>query len=33
LIGSALSAVGSDPKDPSWRLGKLTGYLGRPAFR
>lgn len=33
LIGSALSMVGADPKDPSWRLGHLTGYLGRPAFR
>ena len=33
LIGSALSMVGSDPKDPSWRLGRLSGYLSRPAFR
>ncbi len=33
LIGSALSMVGSDPKDPSWRMGRLTGYLGRPNFR
>ena len=33
LIGSALSMVGADPKDPSWRMGKLTGYLGRPNFR
>jgi type II secretion system protein N len=33
LIGSALSMLGSDPKDPSWRLGRLTGYLGRPQFR
>jgi type II secretion system protein N len=32
LIGSALSVVGSDPKDPQWRMGRLTGYLGRPAF-
>lgn len=33
LIGSALSMVGADPKDPSWRMGRLTGYLGRPNFR
>jgi type II secretion system protein N len=33
LIGSALSAVGPDPKDPNWRMGKLTGFLGRPNFR
>jgi len=32
LIGSALSMVGSDPKDPTWRKGNLTGYLGRPKF-
>lgn len=33
LLGSALSMIGSDPKDPSWRMGRLTGYLGRPQFR
>ena len=33
LIGSALSMVGADPKDPTWRMGKLTGMLGRPNFR
>ncbi len=33
LIGSALSAVGSDPKDPNWRLGRLTGFMGKPNFR
>jgi type II secretion system protein N len=33
LLGSALSMVGADPKDPAWRLGRLTGYLGRPQFR
>ncbi len=32
LIGSALSAVGSDPKDPNWRMGRLTGFLGKPNF-
>lgn len=33
LLGSAISMIGPDPKDPSWRLGRLTGYLGRPQFR
>ena len=33
LLGSALSMIGSDPKDPSWRMGRLTGYLSRPQFR
>lgn len=33
LLGSALSMIGSDPKDPTWRLGHVTGYLGRPQFR
>ncbi len=33
LIGSALSAVGGDPKDPNWRMGRLTGFLGKPNFR
>jgi len=33
LLGSALSMIGADPKDPTWRLGRLTGYLGRPQFR
>ncbi|GMU60675.1 MAG: hypothetical protein AMXMBFR34_24380 [Myxococcaceae bacterium] len=33
MLGSALSFVGPDPKDPQWRLGRLTGYLGRPQFR
>lgn len=33
MIGSALSMVGPDPKDPSWRLGRLTGFLGKPNFR
>jgi type II secretion system protein N len=28
-----MSMLQSDPKDPSWRMGRLTGYLGRPAFR
>lgn len=33
LIGGALSMIGPDPKDPAFRLGRLTGYLGRPNFR
>jgi type II secretion system protein N len=33
LIGSALSMVGPDPKDPNFRMGHLTGYLGKPNFR
>lgn len=33
LLGSALSMIGADPKDPTWRLGRLSGYLGRPQFR
>lgn len=33
LIGSALSMIGPDPKDPNFRMGRLTGYLGKPNFR
>ncbi len=33
VYGAGLAALGSDPKDPAWRVGRLTGYLGRPAFR
>ena len=33
LLGSALSMIGADPEDPTWRLGRLTGYVGRPQFR
>ncbi len=33
LIGSALSMMGPDPKDPQWRMGRLTGFMGRPNFR
>jgi type II secretion system protein N len=33
LLGSALSMIPADPKDPTWRLGHLTGYLGKPQFR
>jgi type II secretion system protein N len=33
LIGSALSMIPPDPKDPTWRVGHLTGLVGRPQFR
>ncbi|MFZ5471065.1 MAG: type II secretion system protein GspN [Myxococcota bacterium] len=33
IYGTGLAMIPSDPKDPNWRLGKLTGYLGRPNFR
>lgn len=33
LLGSAVSMIPADPKDPTWRLGRLTGYVGRPQFR
>lgn len=32
-IALGISAIGPDPRDPTWRLGRLTGYLGRPQFR
>lgn len=33
LLGSALSMLGPDPKDSAWRMGRLTGFLGKPQFR
>jgi type II secretion system protein N len=33
MVAMALSAIGPDPKDTSWRLGRLSGFLGKPAFR
>ncbi len=33
LLGSVFSMIGADPKDPTWRMGRLTGYVGRPQFR
>lgn len=33
LLGSALSIIPADPKDPSWRMGRLTGRLDNPSFR
>jgi type II secretion system protein N len=33
IYGSGLSFLPSDPKDPNWRVAKLTGYLGKPNFR
>lgn len=32
MVGMALSVAGPDPKDPSWRLGRLTGSFSRPRF-
>ncbi len=32
VFGMAFSMVGADPKDSTWRKGKLTGYLGQPKF-
>ncbi len=32
MIGAGLSMVPSDPKDPAWRKGNLTGYVNRPKF-
>lgn len=33
VYGVAFSQLPADPKDPSWRKGRLSGYLGRPSFR
>ncbi|MHB8875182.1 MAG: type II secretion system protein GspN [Myxococcaceae bacterium] len=33
IYSAALMAVGPDPKDPAWRMGRVTGMLGRPNFR
>ena len=33
MLGSALSFIGADPKDPTWRMGRVTGYIGRPQWR
>ena len=33
LLGSALSMLGPDPKDPTFRMGRLSGFLGKPQFR
>ncbi|MBX7113338.1 MAG: type II secretion system protein GspN [Myxococcaceae bacterium] len=32
MIGGALAMVPPDPKDANWRMGRLTGNLGRPRF-
>lgn len=32
LIGSGLSVLPADRKDPSFRVARLSGYLGRPKF-
>lgn len=31
-LGAGFAMVPADPKDPNWRMGKLTGYLNRPRF-
>jgi len=33
VYGMAFSQLRSDPKDTAWKVARLTGYLGRPAFR
>ena len=32
LLGAGLSMMSPDPKDPSYRAGRLTGFLNRPQF-
>lgn len=32
LLGAGLSMMATDPKDPSFRAGRLTGFLNRPQF-
>lgn len=32
MYGAGLSMLRADPKDPSWRLGQVSGYLGGPRF-
>ncbi len=33
VYGVGLSTLRSDPKDPTWKLATLSGYLSRPSFR
>ncbi|MBX5483816.1 MAG: type II secretion system protein GspN [Myxococcaceae bacterium] len=33
MVAAGLSMLKADPKDPSYRVVKMTGYLGRPNFR
>lgn len=33
MYGAGLSMLPSDPKDPSWRLSRISGSLERPMFR
>ena len=33
MVGAALSILGPDKKDPSFRAGKITGLLSRPNFQ
>lgn len=32
LLGAGLSMMATDPTDPSYRAGRLTGFLNRPQF-
>lgn len=33
ILGGAVTTLAADPKDPTWRLGHLSGYLGSPRIR
>jgi type II secretion system protein N len=33
VYGAGLSMLQSDPKDPNWKIARLSGYLGRPTFK
>jgi type II secretion system protein N len=33
VYGAGLAAIGPDAKDPTWRLARISGYLGKPNFR
>ena len=33
VYGAGLAALAPDPKDPAWRVARISGYLGKPNFR
>ncbi len=33
MVGAGLSMMQADPKDPTFRMARITGFLGRPNFR
>lgn len=33
MVGAGLSMMKADPQDPSFRMARITGFLGRPNFR